>query len=76
MENTSEIVEATRLIAKALTILSMVGAAAAEGRLVAEAFKAIGRNPKLEETLFSKVIISVALVESTAIYAFVAFFLL
>lgn len=67
--------EAATALAKGLMILSMVGSAIGEGLVISSAFSAIGRNPKLEETIFSKVIISVALVESTAIYAFVAFFL-
>ncbi|GAB4284116.1 MAG: hypothetical protein Kow0081_1110 [Candidatus Dojkabacteria bacterium] len=71
-----EIEGAAIAFAKALCILSMTAAAIGESRVITKAFEAIGRNPKLEETLFSKVIISVALVESTAIYAFVAFFLL
>lgn len=68
-------VEAATVLAKALMIFSMLGSALGEAWVITSAFKAIGRNPKLEETMFSKVIISVALVESTAIYAFVAFFL-
>ncbi len=67
--------EAATAIAKGMMILSMVGSALGEALVITSAFRAIGRNPKLEETIFSKVIISVALVESTAIYAFVAFFL-
>lgn len=63
-------------LAKGIIILAMIGSALGEGMLVKSAFQAIGRNPKLEETLFSKVIIAVALVESTAIYALVAFFLM
>lgn len=62
-------------IAKGLMILSMIGSSIGEALVIKSAFNAIGRNPKLEETIFSKVIIAVALVESTAIYAFVAFFL-
>lgn len=69
-------VESARYIAKALAIISMMVTPFAEALVVKGAFDAIGRNPKLEETLFSKVIISVALVESTAIYALVAFFTL
>lgn len=69
-------VESARYIAKALAIISMMVTPFAEALVVKAAFDAIGRNPKLEETLFSKVIISVALVESTAIYALVAFFTL
>ncbi len=67
--------EAATAIAKGLMILSMLGPALGEALVISSAFNAIGRNPKLEETIFSKVIIAVALVESTAIYAFVAFFL-
>lgn len=69
-------VEVVRYIAKAIAVLSMVATPLAEASVARSAFEAIGRNPKLEETLFSKVIISIALVESTAIYALVAFFTL
>lgn len=68
--------DASIAIAKGMMILSMMAAAIGEGIAINAAFSAIGRNPKLEETLFSKTIIAVALVESTAIYAFVAFFLI
>lgn len=68
--------ESARFIAKALCIIAMLATAPAEGYVAAKAFEAIGRNPKLENSLFSKVIISIALVESTAIYALVAFFTL
>ncbi len=66
--------EAARYLAKSVIILSMVATAPAEASLIRAAFEAIGRNPKLENTLFSKAIVAVALVESTAIYALVAFF--
>jgi len=66
--------EAFRYIAQGLIILSMFGTAIGEGILVKGAFEAIGRNPSLENSLFSKTIIAIALVESTAIYALVAFF--
>lgn len=68
--------EVARFIAKALCIVAMIGTAPAEAFLVGKAFEAIGRNPKLENSLFGKVIVSIALVESTAIYALVAFFIL
>lgn len=73
MEPTS-IGDGLTAIGKGLIVLSMMGSALGEGLLVKAAFDAIGRNPKLEETLFSKVIIGAAIVESTAIYALVAFF--
>ncbi|MFW5702515.1 MAG: ATP synthase F0 subunit C [Candidatus Dojkabacteria bacterium] len=68
--------EAAANLAKGIMILSMLGPAIGEAIVIKSAFEAIGRNPKLEESIFSKVIIAVALVESTAIYALVAFFLL
>lgn len=68
--------EAAKFFARAIVVLAMMPTAVAEAWVISSAFKAIGRNPKLEDSLFSKVIILVALVETTAIYAFVAFFTL
>lgn len=69
-------IEAARLIAKGMATLSMFGSALGEGYLIGKALEAIGRNPNVEGSLFSKMIIGVALAESTAIYAFVAFFII
>ncbi len=69
-------IEAARLIAKGMATLSMFGSAIGEGYLIGKAFEAIGRNPMVENSLFTKMIIGVALAESTAIYAFVAFFII
>lgn len=63
-------------LAKGIIMLSLLAPAIGEAMVVKSAFEAIGRNPKLEDTLFNKAIIAVALVESTAIYALVAFFTL
>lgn len=68
--------ESARLIAKGLCTLSMWGSAVGEGYLIGKALEAIGRNPKMEGSIFSKMIIGVAMAESTAIYAFVAFFII
>jgi F-type H+-transporting ATPase subunit c len=68
-------VEAARVLAKALCTLSMFGSGLGEGYLIGKALEAIGRNPKMEGSIFTKMIIGVALAESTAIYAFVAFFI-
>lgn len=68
--------EVATILAKAVFIASMMMNAFGEAWIVVTALKAIGRNPQLESSLFSKVIIGVALVESTAIYSFVAFFVL
>lgn len=69
-------VEAARLIAKGMATLSMFGSAIGEGYLIGKALEAMGRNPEVSGSIFTKMIIGVAMAESTAIYAFVAFFLL
>lgn len=69
-------VESARMIAKGMATLSMFGSAIGEGYLIGKALEAIGRNPDMSGSIFSKMIIGVALAESTAIYAFVAFFLI
>lgn len=74
MENMS--VEAARMIAKGLATLSMFGSALGEGYLIGKALEAMGRNPEMSGSIFSKMIIGVALAESTAIYALVAFFII
>jgi len=69
-------IEAARLIAKGLATLSMFGSAIGEGYLIGKALEAMGRNPEVSGTLFTRMLIGVALAESTAIYALVAFFLI
>jgi len=69
-------IESVRLLAKAITTLSMGCSALGEGILMAKAFEAMGRNPEVQDQLFTKMIIGVAMAESTAIYALVAFFLI
>lgn len=64
------------LIAKGMTTLSMFGSAIGQGYLIGKALEAMGRNPEASGVLFTRMIIGVALAESTAIYAFVAFFLI
>lgn len=68
--------ESAKLIAKGLATFSMFGSGIGEGYLIGKALEAIGRNPDQTGSIFSKMIIGVALAESTAIYAMVAFFLL
>jgi F-type H+-transporting ATPase subunit c len=68
--------EAALYIAKSITILGMVSTAIGQGYLIGKAFEAIGRNPEVESSIFSKMIVGVAMTETTAIFAFVAFFLI
>lgn len=63
-------------IAKGLATMSMFGSAIGEGYLIGKALEAMGRNPDMSGTIFTRMIIGVALAESTAIYALVAFFLI
>ena len=68
--------EAAKYIAKGLATLSMFGSGIGEGYLVGKALEAMGRNPEAAGDIFTKMIVGVALVESAAIYALVAFFLI
>ena len=68
--------ESAKLIAKGLATLSMFRSAIGQGYLVGKALEAMGRNPEASGDIFTKMIVGVALVESTAIYALVAFFLI
>ena len=69
-------VEAAKLIGKGLATVSMFGSGIGEGYLIGKALEAMGRNPDMQGTIFTRMIIGVALAESTAIYALVAFFLI
>lgn len=69
-------VESARLMAKGIATIAMAGSGIGEGYLIGKALEAIGRNPEMEGSIFTKMIIGVAMTESTAIYAFVAFFIL
>ncbi|MFT7557970.1 MAG: ATP synthase F0 subunit c [Planctomycetota bacterium] len=68
--------EAARAIAKGLTAIGMVGSGIGEGILFGYALAAMGRNPDMAGTIFTRAIIGIALVESTAIYSLVMFFLI
>ena len=56
--------------------MAMLGTAIGEGYLLGKGFEAMGRNPEISDSLFTKMIIGVAMAESTAIYALVAFFII
>ncbi len=68
--------ESMRLLAKAIIMLSMLLTPIGEGYIIGKAFEAMGRNPEISDSLFTKMIIGVAMAESTAIYALVAFFII
>ncbi|MFB6182255.1 MAG: ATP synthase F0 subunit C [Candidatus Magasanikbacteria bacterium] len=68
--------ESARLLAKGFMLIGMGGSGVGEGYLIGKALEAIARNPKVEGNIFPKMFIGVALAESTAIYALVAFFII
>lgn len=61
-------------LAKGLMVLGMAANAIGEGIVCARAMEAMGRNPEAADTIFPKMIVACAIVESTAIYSLVAFF--
>ncbi|MBP9732028.1 MAG: ATP synthase F0 subunit C [Candidatus Magasanikbacteria bacterium] len=66
--------EAMQYLAKGLMVLGMAGNAIGEGLVCARAMEAMGRNPEAADVIFPKMIVACAIVESTAIYSLVAFF--
>jgi len=69
-------IEAFRMLAKGIIILSMIGTPIGEGYIAGKALEAMGRNPSVSDSIFTKMIIGIAMAESTAIYALVAFFII
>lgn len=58
------------IVAAGLTIaLAVIGAASAQGRAAASAFEAMARQPEAQGGINSSLILSLALIESLAIYA-------
>ena len=68
--------EAAIYIAKGMCILAMLSTALGQGYIVGKTMEAIGRNPDIEGSLYPKMFIGVAVTETTAIFALVAFFLI
>jgi F-type H+-transporting ATPase subunit c len=68
--------EAAKYIAKGLAAIAIPVAGIGQGYLIGKALEAIGRNPDVQGSIFSKMIIGAALVESMGILAFVAYYLI
>lgn len=75
-ETTIQAVDSMKYLAQGLIIFSMFGTALAQGMVVSKALEAIGRNPEVQGSIFSKMIVGVAMIEAIAIYALVAFFVI
>lgn len=64
--------EAARLFAASLCMgLGALGPGIGEGIIAAKAMEAMGRNPEASDGIFPKMIIAMAVCESTGIYALV-----
>jgi len=65
-------IEAAKALAAGIAIgLGAIGPAIGEGLIASKALETMGRNPEVKDDLFSKMIVAMAICESTAIYALV-----
>lgn len=70
-------VESARLIAAGLAVgLGAIGPAIGEGVIAGKAMEAIGRNPEVQDKIMPLVFVTMAIAESTAIYALVVAFII
>ncbi len=66
------VLESARLIAAGLAIgFGAIGSAIGEGLIAAKAMEAIGRNPEVQPQITPLLFVTMAIAESTAIYALV-----
>jgi len=69
--------EAVKLIAAAVSIgLGAIGSGIGEGIIGGRAMEAMGRNPEAASDLFTKMIVAMAICESTAIYSLIISFII
>ncbi|PIR46729.1 MAG: ATP synthase F0 subunit C [Candidatus Vogelbacteria bacterium CG10_big_fil_rev_8_21_14_0_10_45_14] len=65
-------IEAARLMAAGIAIgFGVMGSGIGEGILAAKAMEAMGRNPEVSGSIFTRMIVAMAITESSAIYAVV-----
>jgi F-type H+-transporting ATPase subunit c len=68
---------AVKLIAAAISIgLGAIGSGIGEGIIGGRAMEAMGRNPEAASDLFTKMIVAMAICESTAIYSLIISFII
>ncbi len=64
--------EAVKALAAAIAVgLGAIGPAIGEGMIASKAMEAIGRNPEVQEKVTPLVFVTMAITESTAIFALV-----
>lgn len=65
-------IEVAKVFAAALAIaIGGAASALAEGKIASQAMETMGRNPSIKDDIFTKMIVAMAIAESTAIYALV-----
>ena len=65
-------IEGMRLLAAGLAMgLGAIGPGIGQGVIGGKALEAIGRNPSVTDEIFSRMIVAMAIAESTAIYSLV-----
>jgi F-type H+-transporting ATPase subunit c len=69
--------EAARLMAAAISMgLGSIGSGIGEGMIGSKAIESMARNPEMSDKLFTNMLISMAICESTAIYALLVSFII
>jgi len=68
--NTAVIFYIVSVVMAGLTIaIAAIGAATAQGKVASAAFEAMARQPEIQSSISGSLILSLALIESLAIYA-------
>lgn len=69
--------EAAKVLAAGFAIgVGSLGSALGEGYIAGKALETMGRNPSIKDELFTRMIVGMAIAESTAIYALVISFII
>ena len=64
--------ESAKVIAAAIAVsVSGIGSSIGEGLIATKAMEAIGRNPEIQEKIMPLIFITMAIVESVAIYGLI-----
>lgn len=64
--------ESIKLLSAAIAIaVGCTGPAIAQGMMVSRAMESFGRNPEIQDKVFPKMVIAMAITESLAIYSLV-----
>lgn len=69
--------EAAKVLAAGLAVgLGAIGPGIGEGVIAGRALEAMSRNPEMSDKLFTNMLVSMAIAESTAIYALLVAFII